>query len=352
MAKVRTSGESAVDERISVRESCAVSLQAVLGAGLVAALVLAAVAVVRHGWTWTGLAHKTLWDWLQLLVVPLVLAGVAFALSAAQSGRDQRREDRRAARELAIAADARREEALRSYLQQMNELLLHERLAARTPSPARNVARTLTLTVVRQLDGVRKGLVVRFLFESGLLTSTSKLHSPLWNPVRLRGADLRGASLRGTRFDYGFAQLGDADWRGADFRDTSFPQGVDFTRADLRDTDFSEADIGAGGVVNPFDPGPIVRRTPFVNACLTGARFTGAFLAGVRFQFASGVHVSLRRANLEDADFREAALGDVDLDDAVTTRARFPRAWRHASRGEHSAGVPLKSGECDRHRFR
>jgi hypothetical protein len=82
-------------------------------AALIAVLAIAAaVAFIalayRRDWGWTGLpadpgdgspTHpprpaKTLWDWLQLLIVPLVLALGAFALNAAQSDRDREQEDR------------------------------------------------------------------------------------------------------------------------------------------------------------------------------------------------------------------------------------------------------------------
>ena len=73
------------------------------------ALVTAALVVLlayRRQWHWTGLpaVHaassradarpaKTLWDWLQLLGIPVALAALAFLLNDAQSNRDQRRED-------------------------------------------------------------------------------------------------------------------------------------------------------------------------------------------------------------------------------------------------------------------
>src|SRR4051794_21216566 len=77
-----------------------------LGAFVTGVIVLA----YKRRWHWTGLpAHpgnkrrgqpsapaKTLWDWLQLLIVPLVLAGVAFALNASQASRQQHQEDLRA----------------------------------------------------------------------------------------------------------------------------------------------------------------------------------------------------------------------------------------------------------------
>ena len=69
------------------------------------------------GWRdWTGVGErrwktapnehvqpgKTLWDWLQLLIVPAILIGVTFAWSATQTRSDNKREDRR------IAADNER----------------------------------------------------------------------------------------------------------------------------------------------------------------------------------------------------------------------------------------------------
>jgi hypothetical protein len=263
-----------------------------------------------------------------------------------QSARDQRREDQRAATDRAIALDGQREAALRVYLQQMSGLLLHERLGSSQPTKARGVARTLTLTVLPQLDGHRKGLVVRFLFESGLLTPAGGAPSPLFNAVRLRGADLRDASLEGTRFDFGFAELGDADWRGADFRNASFPFGVDFKRADLRGADFSAVGIGANTSPSepPYEAG-ILRQTPFADACLTGARFVDADLRGVGFSFTAGQRVDFSGANLESASFRRSALGGLRLDGANTTGAKFPPSWGQS-------GIKPAAAACDPARFR
>jgi predicted DsbA family dithiol-disulfide isomerase len=50
----------------------------------------------------------------------------------------------------------------------------------------------LTLTVLRRLDGRRKGIVVQFLAEAGLIS-----HARGSPKVRLEGADLRGTIVRG-----------------------------------------------------------------------------------------------------------------------------------------------------------
>ena len=116
---------------------------------VVAAAAAFIVAAYVRRWEWAGFAgspgsgqgSKTLWDWLQLLVIPLGLAAVAFALNAAQSNREQRREDRRAAVERSIVSDQRREDALRLYLQQVSDLILDRGLlTSRAGSESRAIA--------------------------------------------------------------------------------------------------------------------------------------------------------------------------------------------------------------------
>jgi hypothetical protein len=41
----------------------------------IGALFIVVVCGYLFGWKWTGLAKRTLWDWLDLLIIPAVLAG-------------------------------------------------------------------------------------------------------------------------------------------------------------------------------------------------------------------------------------------------------------------------------------
>ncbi|MDQ5828170.1 MAG: hypothetical protein M3441_29030 [Chloroflexota bacterium] len=47
-----------------------------LWAGVIAALTFLLIVICSYlfGWRWTGLPKQTLWDWLDLLIVPAVLA--------------------------------------------------------------------------------------------------------------------------------------------------------------------------------------------------------------------------------------------------------------------------------------
>jgi hypothetical protein len=179
-----------------------------LGFGVALVFAVFVVLAYRRQWRWTGLSEvrrakageedvqpaKTLWDWLQLLVIPLALAGLAFVLNEAQTQREQRLEDDRAKRQRAASADGAREDTLRAYLTQMSALMLDRRLLRSKPrSDVQAVARTATLTTIRRLDGEHRALVVKFLHEARLLKHRAR--------VDLSGANLGRAKLRDASLD-------------------------------------------------------------------------------------------------------------------------------------------------------
>ena len=102
----------------------------------------------------------TLWDWLKLLVVPVVIAGVGIWFNHQQCER-----------ELEIAERRTQDEALQAYLDVMSQLLTDEKRPLRRAQigdSLSSVARARTLTVLPRLDGGHKGRVVQFMYEAGL----------------------------------------------------------------------------------------------------------------------------------------------------------------------------------------
>jgi hypothetical protein len=154
------------------------------------------------GWKWTGLPKRTLWDWLGLLIVPAVLAvgGYLFARSenertqwAANEQRtlDHQIANRQTETDRYIADQHSQDDALRAYLDQIENLLLHEHKPLRQSEETdevRSLARARTLSILPQLDGERKGRILQFLYESGLLDKDNPL-------LRLEGADLQRVDL-------------------------------------------------------------------------------------------------------------------------------------------------------------
>lgn len=198
-------------------------------AGLLAAMaVLGVLVLLGYNVSWTGFGPstgpggqlepgKTLWDWLDLLLVPLLLAVAAWLLDSSRKASEAR-----------IELDRQRQATLTEYFGCMTALLLEGKLAADTPDPkARSIARTRTLAVLRAVDGSRKAQILQFLYESGLIGA-----SPI---VNLNGADFTGARLEE-------AVLRDAELRGVDFREASFRR-AHLAGADLRGSDFTNADF-------------------------------------------------------------------------------------------------------------
>jgi uncharacterized protein YjbI with pentapeptide repeats len=171
---------------------------------------------------------KTAWDWLQLAIVPVILAIAAIAFNASQASREREREDARTRKDRLLALETRRDEVLQSYLQQMSELMLDRHLLQSPPgSEISGVARTLTITTLRRLDGKRKGEVVRFLHESNLIRADPGRR------YRTAVIDLENADLR--HVDLTAAYLGGAALRHVDLRHAVLADAL------LADADLSES---------------------------------------------------------------------------------------------------------------
>ncbi len=243
-----------------------------------------------------GLTGKNLWDWLQLLIIPVVLAigGYLFNFATSRTERE-------------IASDRQREDALQAYINNMSALLLEKNLRkSGEGDEVRNVARVRTLTVLPRLDKNRKATVLLFLHESGLIITGKSI-------VDLRDADLSGAflrlanlseaNLRGTNLcgaNLSFATLTKADLSLAHLEkaDLSF---VHLNDATLRFVHLEEANLYATGL----------RRTNLKGAYLNGACMNNTFLEG---------------ADLDQATLYEADLSDAHLKDAKVTDEQFKQA--------------------------
>ena len=274
------------------------------------------------GWRdWTGVGErrwekgpneevqpaKTLWDWFQLLIVPVILIGVTFAWSFTQTRSDNEREDRRIAADRAAAEEARQDATLQSYLDQMSDLMLREDLlTSKEDSAVRAVARTVTLAALRRMDGQRKAAVVLFLYEARLLEGVEDKRSIVWlEGADLSGADLRRASLPGAvLFD---VDLTDADLTGAVLNEANL------VSSSLRHAQLSRAYLDT----------PDLRGADLTGADLTGAKLIDSNLGGAHLKDAK-----LRGARLADAKFlsNDAIFGrmlahDLDLDGVITDLA-------------------------------
>jgi hypothetical protein len=119
-----------------------------------------------------GFRGKTVWDFLQLLIVPLMLVAIGLVFSLQQDARQQRIEDQRAEAERELAEQRAQDEALQAYLDQMSQLMLERKLLeAEQGAPVHTLAQARTSTIILRLDAEHNESVIRFLGDSGLAAS-------------------------------------------------------------------------------------------------------------------------------------------------------------------------------------
>jgi hypothetical protein len=227
----------------------------------------------------TGFGDKTLWDVLQLLIVPLALTAIGFWFTWQQDVRQQDLEDQRARSARNVEQQRAQDAALQAYLDQMSTLLIEEKLdSPAVDSTVPQVARARTLATLPMLDGRRKSSLLLFLLESQLIFEENYI-------VPLVGADLSELKVKSR------ANL-----------------GYNFSKAYLHGTDLSEADLH----------GVMLREAALTNTDLSGADLTNADLTGAELHDAN-----LTRADLTGADLTGAELPGADLSDATVTEEQL-----------------------------
>jgi uncharacterized protein YjbI with pentapeptide repeats len=224
----------------------------------------------RKPWTLREFWGKTVWDWLELLIVPVVVAIFGLVFSAQQDARQRELEEQR-------AQDA----ALQAYLDQMSTLLIENNLLeAKESDPVYTLAQARTATVIAGLDAEHNRSVIRFLTNSGL-TGNKESSISLLRDIDLPRASLSDANLSG-------ADLSDADLSDANL------SGTDLSAANLRKAQLFGTDLSGALLLAAF----------LERANLTDANLSGAALPGAHLHKVKGVtqkHLEQQASELEGA---------------------------------------------------
>lgn len=256
-------------------------------------LIIVIIIGYIFNWDWTGLGPyspphpyessfqrgKTLWDWLQLLIIPVVLAIAGYLFNRVTSRNEQN-----------ISLDNQRESALQQYIDNMSYLLLEKGLSnTQVKDEVRNIARTRTLTVLPRLDAYRKGSVLQFIHESGLIRennpvinlahadlSGADLSHLILDDAHLTSVNLSNAILRGTRLYY--AKLDDSDLSNADLS-YSHLTDISLIRANLSNANLRGADLSSADLRHTDLKGSNLSHTNFTVVSLEGAELDNANLS-------------------------------------------------------------------------
>jgi Pentapeptide repeats (8 copies) len=291
-------------------------------------IVLVALAIL----TLIGLPFEiTLWDWLNLLAVPITVGGAVPLLTKLQKDR-----------ELDVQKRQAQDEALQTYLGEIGHLLLEKGLrdshehgkgayTDRSHSPedenVRTLARARTLTVVRTLDRDQKRSVLDFLYESKLITPPEPLSEPEERPwwrrmireqsqrivptspvepnkpspiVDLGGIDSFGGAADLSDANLEADHLALADLHGANLT------AANLSKANLRESDLHECDLREADL----------READLSGANLSAADLSKAELSRAILDIASSETRGLIKPSLANADLTSADLSGVDLTSA------------------------------------
>lgn len=224
-------------------------------------------------WSWTGIGPyskqerdaqdiqpgKTLWDVIQLIVVPFALAFGIWWLNERQTTADKINADKQSAVAALNADNQARDAVLDTYISQMSDLILKDNLLnAPTQADVVPIARARTLTALRRLDPDRQATLVRFLVEAKLIPVVSL------SLVNLPGDYLSGIDLSKARLMW-------AHLSGANLSYTHL------SHANLSNANLSHADLSYANLSHANLSGANLSYTKLGGANLHGAKTDGAF---------------------------------------------------------------------------
>jgi uncharacterized protein YjbI with pentapeptide repeats len=307
-------------------------------------------------------AKKSLWDFLDLLIVPLALAIIGFGFAVHQQTRQTQLEQQRDERAQAVEAQRAQNEALQAYLGQMSHLMLEKGLPdAAEGDTVFTLAQAQTTTAISQLDWKQNQAVTRFLSDSGLLKDPALLANADLSGAVLQNADLTDAVLTNTNLTDAYlagtklnrSNLTDAVLNSAVFSATekegedTIPITADLTRANLTKATLLEADLAyctldkvtltKAALQGANLSGASLQDANLTKAALLEADLSGAGLQDLNLQHAplrllkerstDLTHANLSHAALLDADLSGAVLQNANLTDAVLTDADLTDAY-------------------------
>jgi len=185
----------------------------------------------------------SLWEWIRVSFAPIVLGLISVFLRRFLAEQDKKKKKKEAAiakearlQEKEITEDHLRNRKLKDYLDQMTEVLLRENtLDDETDQLLKAVVRARTIVVLQELDGKRRGPVIRFLTDCNVIKfldlskanlEEANLKEADLNDSCFRKANLQGVNLQNAELNN--SNLEDADLTGANL------SGADLSRANLK----------------------------------------------------------------------------------------------------------------------
>ena len=294
---------------------------------LILVIILIGVSIAGYvlNLEWTGLrgttdgGPKTLWHWLDLLVIPIVLAAGALWFKRVEVGIAHSAESERA-----------QESVLETYFDRMSDLLLDQDnplITSESGAPCQEMATTRTLAVLRRLDSKRRNQVFQFLRDARLLGRAKRQVDSNEHETHItftRESSDPIAVFQGRNMEN--MVLEDAYLNGANLED-AYLSGVNLENAELYQANLKRAVLNWANLEGAYLEG-----TNLEDAYLNGANLEDAYLSGANLENAELYQANLKGANLYQANLKGANLYQANLKGAELNGANLEGANLHEER--------------------
>jgi uncharacterized protein YjbI with pentapeptide repeats len=268
------------------------------------------------------------WNW-SLVFQAMTAIAVPVSVFALYVGVNQFKSQQKATADQVL--NQQRQTTLANYLNDISTLVLsHNLLKSKPGSAIGALAVARTDTAMRNLDGVRKGILIRYLWEAGLI----KTRRPVvdLNKVNLEDAVFRGGYLS-------VVNLATDNLVKANFYRTD-AHGAILSWANLSGADLNKANLGCFTIpqwnisrtlldqlrVSGMDCA-VLRRADLSGAKLQDANLTGANLSWASL---SGAHLGGAIYNA-----KPMLLTSTDGDPIIMPKTQWPRSFDPASAGAY-----------------
>ena len=305
--------------------------------------------------------YKTLWDWMQLLIIPIALVLGGYFLNRSEKRREvkaaekrakidreiakqQREEDKSIAfeqrmLELEIAKVRNEEKVLSKFLDEMSGLILEKNLISSAEGDLiRQFARIRTISALHQLSENRVNIVFNFLRDTNLIRS-------IYNRVEDEKIDLNGVKFRNVDFSLSYLELvkfNESNFINSKFLETNFVnaycenayfdycdfekailnnakfQRVKITGSNLKKSSLWSIDLTYAQISNSSFENP-----EFIGAKLNSARFKELNLANAKLHGAKVNKTNFISCDLDKSEFNGAELEGAVFEDCNLTGADF-----------------------------
>lgn len=297
------------------KKACLVSVFFVSFAGIIA---------LGYQIKWMGFAGKTLWDWLEIAVVPIFIAGSVFFFDFIQKRNDILSSQRELENQKELSREQFSRDQFDSFLSYFQDYGGRLRDGAGTHEA--QVIKFKTRAMFRTMSAFWIGEVFDFLSQSSIVRVIPDIFDENeFKEVNISHAALRNVSMKDVRFFDCTAQqvvLSGGIFRTVLFNGTRI-SGGNFSNASFRNVRFDNCDL-TGLQCNSI----VMASTDFLNCILVRGRFSnGIFqsclLQGVTLDFANIDGAAIRNINLRKCSLISTDFSSVELLNGRFTECQF-----------------------------